>query len=197
MSNKTIAFVVSIAVFIAGNAAAASLSLDGEWELSYRNQQEGGEWKTIPGRVPGDTHIDLERAGLIPDPMVGTNVFGIYQWEQCEWRYTTTFPKIEAANGDKVQLRFDGVDTRAEYFINGERLGASANMFIPVTFDVTDRLKDVNTLVVNIKSPLRDPNLPLGVLGRTRVGGTDVEGIRKAQHMYGWDIMPRLVSSGI
>lgn len=197
MSNKTIALAAALAAFIVGNAVAASLSLDGEWKLSYRNQQDGGEWKTIPGRVPGDTHIDLERSGLIPDPMVGTNVFGIYQWEQCEWRYATAFPKIEAANGEKIQLRFDGVDTRAEYFLNGERLGASANMFIPVTFDVTGRLKDANTLVVNIKSPLRDPNKPLGVLGRTRVGGTDVEGIRKAQHMYGWDIMPRLVSSGI
>ena len=35
------------------------------------------------------------------------------------------------------------------------------------------------------------------MLGRSRVGGTDVEGIRKAQHSFGWDIMPRVVSGGI
>ena len=38
MSNKTIALAAALAAFIVGNAVAASLSLDGEWKLSYRNQ---------------------------------------------------------------------------------------------------------------------------------------------------------------
>ena len=40
-------------------------------------------------------------------------------------------------------------------------------------------------------------SLTLGVLGRSRFGGTDVEGIRKAQHSFGWDIMPHVVCGGI
>ena len=188
--------VAAIAVCLSGWGAQA-VSLDGTWDLSYRFQQEGGDWKTIPAMVPGDTLIEFEKAGLISDPMIGTNAYGTYWTEQLEWKYVRRFPNIELKSGERAVLRFGGVDTRAEYFLNGERIGASENMFLPVEFDVTGKLLADNELAVRIRSPLRDPTDPLGVLGRTRVGGTDVEGIRKAQHMYGWDIMPRLVSSGI
>ncbi len=177
-------------------ASAVSVSLDGTWTLSYRNQQApDAAWTSIPAPVPGDTYAALHAAGVIPDPQLGTNAWAILKWEQCEWTYARRFPGVQAKKGERVQLRFDGVDTRAEYLLNGERLGASENMFTPVRFDVTGKLKAENELVVHIKSPLGRPLL--GVLGRSRVGGTDVEGIRKAQHMFGWDIMPRIVTSGL
>ena len=176
-------------------AAAASVPLDGEWTLAYRHQQEKGEWRTLPAAVPGNVHLDLQRAGIIADPMVGTNVFGQFWIEQCEWRYSRTFPRPPFPPSAQTALVFDGVDTRAEYLLNGERLGESANMFLPQRFDVTGRLRAHNTLEVRIASPLG--RSLLGVLGRNRVGGTDVEGIRKAQHSFGWDIMPRVVTAGI
>ncbi len=180
---------------LAWPVGAKGVSLDGAWELSYRFQQEGGAWKTVPAKVPGDAYVALQDAGVLPDLTVGTNVFAALRYEQCEWRYRRTFPGVSAAKGETVQLRFDGVDTRADYYLNGECLGHTENMFVPARFDVTGRLKEENVLEVNIKSPLGRPLL--GVLGRSRVGGTDVEGIRKAQHSFGWDIMPRVVSGGI
>lgn len=190
------AFTLLAAFGLSLAASAVSVSLDGTWTLSYRNQQAPDEaWTSIPASVPGDTYAALHAAGCIPDPTVGTNAWAILKWEQCEWTYARRFPSVRAGKGERVQLRFDGVDTRAEYFLNGERLGASENMFTPVRFDVTGKLKAENELVVHIKSPLGRPLL--GVLGRSRVGGTDVEGIRKAQHMFGWDIMPRIVTSGL
>ncbi len=161
-----------------GAAQAGGVSLDGAWTLGYRRQQEGGAWTSIPATVPGDTYAALHAAGVIPDPTVGTNAWGFLGWEQYEWRYVRTFRGVPARPGERVELRFDGVDTRAEYVLNGETLGRSENMFTPVRFDVTDRLKADNTLAVYIKSPLGRPLL--GVLGRSRIGGTDVEGIRKA-----------------
>lgn len=185
----------------AGAAAVASfvhgVSLDGTWRLTCLPETDGTGTFTIPANVPGETVLALERAGMIPDPMVGTNVWGLFEWERRDWKYERTFGKVAAEKGERVVLRFEGVDTRAEYFLNGERLGMSANMFVPVEFDVTHRLKEENALTVILRSPLRDPNEPLGVLGRSRVGGTDVEGIRKAQHSFGWDIMPRLAVCGI
>ena len=124
-------------------------------------------------------------------------MFAYLRYEQCEWLYERTFPAIAAKPGERIVLRFGSVDTRAEYFLNGACLGRTENMFVPAEFDVTGRLVATNSLAVLIKSPLRDPQNLLGTLGRTRVGGTDVEGIRKAQHSFGWDIMPRLVSCGI
>lgn len=183
------------AFLCAAACGAAGTSLDGNWRLDYRRQQSGGEWKSIPASVPGDAHAALQSAGLIADPSVGTNAWTILEWEQCEWKYHRTFPGIARKPGERVELRFDGVDTRADYFLNGKKIGHSENMFTPVRFDVTGLLQNENELAVNIKSPLGRPLL--GVLGRSRLGGTDVEGVRKAQHMFGWDIMPRLVTSGI
>ena len=110
-------------------------------------------------------------------------------------RVKRSFARCRYRQGGRQILQFDGVDTRAEYFLNGERLGASDNMFIPVSFNVTGKLKSENKLVVHIRSILGSGEL--GVLGRNRIGGTDGEYVRKAQHSFGWDIMPRLVSSGI
>ena len=142
---------------------AGAVSLNGEWRLSYRFQQEGGDWKTVSAQVPGDVSLDLERAGLLSDATVGTNVYARFWTERCEWKYEKSFPGVACAPGERLELRFGGVDTRAEYWLNGERLGASDNMFIPVSFDVTDKIKDRNTLVVHIRSILGQPDL--GVLG--------------------------------
>lgn len=194
-------FVVSVIARIVGLVlalplCAGAVSLDGDgWTLFYRHQQEGGEWKSVPAHVPGEVNLDLQRAGLAPDPMVGTNVYAHLPFEQNEWKYVRRFPKVVVPDGGSVWLRFGGVDTRAEYFLNGTRLGASENMFIPVSFDITDLQREDNELVVHLRSVLGCPDI--GVLGRSRRGGTDVEYVRKAQHSFGWDILPRLVSAGI
>ena len=175
---------------------AAALSLNGAWNLDYRFEEEGGEWNRIEATVPCDGYLALQEAGILPDLTVGTNVWGVLKLEQYEWRFSRTFDAPAVRPGEKAELVFEGVDTRATYTLNGEQIGRSDNMFIPHRFDVTKRLKPHgNRVEVRIASPLG--RSLLNVLGRSRVGGTDVEGIRKAQHSFGWDIMPRVVCGGI
>ena len=175
---------------------AAALSLNGVWKLDYRFEEEKGEWTTLQAQVPGDAYIALQEAGVLPDLTIGTNVWGALKYEQCEWRYSRSFDAPILKSGERAELVFDGIDTRATYTLNGKVIGRSANMFVPQRFDVTDMLKPKdNTIEVLIASPLGRELL--NVLGRSRVGGTDVEGIRKAQHSFGWDIMPRVVCGGI
>ena len=45
---------------LAWPVGAKGVSLDGAWELSYRFQQEGGAWKTVPAKVPGDAYVALQ-----------------------------------------------------------------------------------------------------------------------------------------
>jgi len=180
---------------LGGMVLAEEVSLDGAWRLSFRPQQEGGAWRTIPAEVPGETTLALVAAGLAPDPAQGTNVYAHLPFERYEWKYARTFKGVKPLPGGRQELHFGGVDTRAEYFLNGERLGDSENMFIPHAFDVTGRLRDENELVVHIRSILGSPEL--GAMGRNRLGGTDGEYVRKAQHAFGWDIMPRLVTCGL
>jgi len=176
---------------------AAAVSLNGTWKLDWRFEEERGEWNSVEAQVPGDAYLALQDAGVLPDLTIGTNVFSALRYEQCEWRYSRTFDAPKLKKGERAELIFDGVDTRATYTLNGKVLGKSDNMFIPHRFDVTDVLGPTgNTLEVLIASPLLGRDL-LSVLGRSRTGGSDVEGIRKAQHSFGWDIMPRVVSGGI
>ena len=191
--NQAIAFFAIAALSL---GAAQTVSLDGEWRLDWRFEEEGGDWSRAAAKVPGDAYLALQDEGILPDLMTGTNVFATFKYEQCEWKYSRTFDAPPLKPGERAELVFDGVDTRATYTFNGEPLGKSDNMFVPHRFDVTKRLKPQgNVIEVRIASPLgRDL---LNVLGRSRVGGTDVEGIRKAQHSFGWDIMPRVVCGGI
>lgn len=174
---------------------AASVLLDGAWTLEYRRERSDDGWASVRAEVPGNVEMDLVRAGLIPEPEKGTNVWALESLRLNEWRYSRRFPAPARGADERVRLCFEGVDTRASVFLNGERIGDVANMFIPHAFDVTDRLKAENELVVHIHSPVGAPQL--GQLGRVMMGMTDGQHLRKAAHMWGWDIMPRLVSAGL
>ena len=65
---------------------AAALSLNGVWKLDYRFEEERGDWSTTETQVPGDAYVALQDAGVIPDLTIGTNVWGVLEKEQCEWR---------------------------------------------------------------------------------------------------------------
>ena len=88
---------------------------------------------------------------------------------------------------------FDGIDTLADIFLNGEKIGEAENMLIPHKFDVTKRLKPGENIVqVLIRSLMLDAQYrTIGVLGYCMDGGADGEPYRKAGHMGGWDIFPR------
>lgn len=189
------------------------LSLDGNWSLIYVENKkfrtekpeistiaslENTGYDKINAHVPGNIERDLFSAGIIEDPYFGTNAVK-YQWiEKLHMFYYRTF-NVEKIISDEIKLRFEGIDTASEIFLNGKKIGETENMFISHEFDVWDVLTEgENELIVHI--------IPACIAARkypvdpgTRVDGFHACGIsmRKAPHMYGWDIMPRLVSGGI
>ena len=52
-------------VCVATALFGGDVSLDGEWKLSYRHQQEGGEWKSVAARVPGEVNTALVGNGAL------------------------------------------------------------------------------------------------------------------------------------
>ena len=180
--------------------------------------------KPVIARVPGNVELDLFREGILPDPFVGENIRKLKKYEKYEWWYRRTFsiprefpdsrkdaakdpakvpsggPRGDESPGRAVELVFHGVDCFAEYWLNGRRIGESANMFVEQRFDVSGLLSPggENSLAVRLKSPL------LGAAGREYdpslgAGPTNWEHlwVRKAPHSYGWDIMPRVLSAGL
>ncbi len=173
-------------------------SLNGQWSLRYRDRL-GTDENTLPATVPGNVELDLQRAGLLPDDLFyGENILLAERYETYDWTYEREFdcPDVDG----EYRLVFLGVDCVAEYFVNGEKIGASRNMLVEHAFPVKN-LKKHNLLTVKISSTYLTVNgaeLPMRSLcGNWGAGTAEPSVLRRPAHTYGWDIMPRAVSAGI
>ncbi len=147
----------------------------------------------IDAGVPGNFEKSLTKAGRLPDLYFGTNVFKAQDFEDCHVWYFTSFD----SDSSESVLHFNGIDAIADIYLNGELIGHTENMFIEYDFDCTPKPVG-NELIVHIHParieakkytpPAECFALPYNF---------DSLYIRKAPHMYGWDIMPRIVSCGI
>ena len=102
--------------------------------------------------------------------------------------------------GKRLELLFKGVDCLAEYWLNGQILGSSDNMFIEHSFDVSGKLdyNRLNNLKVRLRSPLLEAaQKQYDPCMWAMQSNWEQLWIRKAPHSYGWDIMPRALSAGL
>ena len=209
-SKKMAAWVLALTAFVGSLSASTTVSLNGTWRLDYFPQPDDGavrdvasvprDAKTVDATVPGDCELDLVNAGVLPPPEIGLNVLRLRPYEGFQWLYTKTFGRPEIAARQRVVLVFDGIDTLADVFLNGEKIGETDNMLIPHAFDVTKRLKDgENKVQVLIRSVMCEAQYQtLGELGWSMGDSlADAEPFRKAGHMGGWDIFPRAFVSGL
>ncbi len=176
--------------------------LNGEWELDYKKQGMGALSNFSPklqAVVPGEVHLDLEREGIIKDP------FKDYQAQECswmeeqEWWYRKRFIPDQGLEGREIEVVFEGLDTFATIYFNGQKLGSHANMYTPCAFKITNHLvfEEENELVIYFASPIA------AVAGcrvdHLECANNTYERIyaRKMDMCYGWDFGVRLVTVGI
>ncbi len=174
-------------------------SLNGSWQLHFTDPAKGET--EIPAQVPGNVIGDLHRAGLLPDPYVGTNSLLTRPYEFIDWTYITSFSTPDFDNDERVELCFEGVDTVFDLYVNGEKIGCGRNMYIEHRFDVTQYLRKdhkANQLRVKIASSVNFARC-LSRPAAFDCQPYNYEGwqLRRAVHTYGWDIAPRLVGAGI
>lgn len=184
------------------------LSLNGEWKLFYFEPGQGlqkrahavdfDERDAIPVQVPGDVHAALIRAGILPAPYYDDNPEACGWVEDYEWWYRTRFTVPAEMRGERFDLVFEGLDTLADIYLNGEKVGSAQNMFTPYRFDVTAHLRqgEENVLAICFHSVVleaekRDVSRYWSVFYKPRVW------VRKAQMNWGWDWGPRLVTVGV
>lgn len=182
-----------------------SFSLLGPWDLYFGPQgdvksidEAKEKFQRITATVPGDAYLDLLNAGLIEDPFYGRNYFDLRKFEFYQWWYEKEFDLPEEFLDKRFKLIFHGIDTIATIWLNGNLLGKTQDMFVEHEFDVTGLLKGKNTLIVKIDSPIlwaKEKNYD--AVNVSWEGRDEALWLRKAQHSFGWDIAPRIVSSGI
>jgi len=156
----------------------------------------------IEVNVPGDVHSALIATGRIADPYYNTQELDCAWVEQREWWYRTTFiGPDECRSDERLLLVFEGLDTFATLWLNGQELGHSANMFREHVFDVSTAVNpgQVNTLAVCFHPPLKVvEGQAVPSFGTLNLGAEPSKTLmRKAQFGYGWDWGPRLPTIGI
>ena len=102
--------------------------------------------------VPGNAELDLMRANLLPDLYFADNIRKAEYLESKDFVYVKDF-EFNSDNDCHRELVFKGVDTIAEYYLNGVKIGESENAFVEYKFSVDNVLKNgKNRLVVHIFS---------------------------------------------
>ncbi|HRP00896.1 MAG TPA: hypothetical protein PLN54_15815, partial [Flavobacteriales bacterium] len=193
--------------------ALAACTSAGPAELEPWQDLGGSAWtvgeadasERWPAEVPGTIHTDLMQAGVIPDPYFGTDQDSVQWVGERNWTYERRFDASpELLEQPEVELVFDGLDTFAEVWLNGQRLGTADNMFRSWVFPVKELLRPAdNHLVVRFTSALQRGRELLAQYGRTLPADNDVGPdkvspfVRKAGIHFGWDFAPRLVTCGI
>lgn len=160
------------------------------------------EW--LPAEVPGAVHLDLVRNRVLAHPFEGLGELGCQWVDLSHWLYRVRFDYAPAAQLPHRCLRFEGLDTVCEVFVNGTHVATHDNMFVPLEVALDDlAVVGSNTIEVRFRSAVevgrqrRDAYFATEGLPSDLVRFEERAFVRKAAYMFGWDWGPRLVSAGI
>ncbi len=169
------------------------ISLNGVWNLKQDEKSIN-----ITSQVPGSVFEALIDNSIIEDPFYGENEHRISWVYDSDWIYETHFDvNPQFLEHSRILLRFHGVDTISEVYLNDELLGITENMFIVYDFEVKNKLKvESNELKVILKSSTLTAKQEINKYGvKLNTGSAAFPGmpyLRKAQYSFGWDWGPKL-----
>jgi len=187
-------FLLLISYIITAKAQVLTQKINANWQFKQQNKVQ---WHAA--KVPGEVHVDLLANKLISDPFYRDNEKSLQWIEKENWEYQTTFNvSSEILNKKSINLVFDGLDTYADIYVNGQLLLKTANMFRQWQVDLKNTIKAKgNTLFIRFYSAqnkvdsLAKANLPFIIPDNPRAYA------RKAQFHFGWDWGPKFTTAGI
>ena len=93
----------------------------------------------VVATVPGTALVSYRNAGALPDPNFGDNQLMISEsFFNSDFWYRNEFDVPSDFSGEGVFLNFDGINWKANVFVNGQTAGRIEGAFIRGKFDVTD-----------------------------------------------------------
>ncbi len=159
---------------------------------------EDSQWQEA--RVPGTVYTDLLRNGNMEDPYWKDNEDAICSLMEKDYEYQCTFQGEETEDLSNAFLRFEGLDTVADIYLNNVHVGNAESMHRTWEYPVKEVLSPgENTLKVVFHSSLKFIAQAYKKYGN--IGNDDTyEGfmhLRKAHYMFGWDWGAHLPDAGI
>ncbi|KAJ7480334.1 glycoside hydrolase family 2 protein [Mycena galericulata] len=173
-----------------------------EWTLLNKNGSIA-----VPGSVPSQAHLDLLRAGIITEPLLGINDFTERWVFMDNWTYTADLAPALGSSfdaADQILLLFHGLDTIANITVAGQPVAWVNNQFRQYVFDVSflSSVTAGNLTVAFESAYYYGLNVSMRPDAEVIIGDTfevpaDRAYIRKIASDFGWDWGPAFVPSGI
>ena len=136
----------------------------GNWKIQRASEvTASGENISQPGfgnkdwvvaTVPGTALVSYWNAGALPNPNYGDNQLMISEsFFNSDFWYRDEFDVPSSFKNERIFLNFDGINWKADVFVNGKKTGNIEGAFIRGKFDVTDLIKpgQKNAIAVLIK----------------------------------------------
>ena len=133
----------------------------------------------LKGRVPGTVLTSYVEAGLYPDPYFGDNQLRIPDgFFTADFWYRAEFELPESFDGRRVWLNLDGINWKADVYLNGDKITFIEGAFIRTRKDVTRYIKSDGPNVIAVRivrndnpgevtvQHLDDPDPNGGVIGK-------------------------------
>lgn len=200
------------------NIASSLVVKDGGEALSVPGVKTDG-W--TDAKVPTTVLRALVDARIYPDPWTGLNNFripdvsdefnskydlakfshlgnSVNPWKD-PWWYRKEFDLPASLNGSRIWLNFDGINYRADVWINGRKIadhGEMAGMFRRFRYDITDYAVKggkncVAIMIYQVDHPgLPDPGVQFKLFGKTRGHATEIFRDETLKFSGGWDCAP-------
>lgn len=182
-------------------------SLNGKWKVNHFDcgedistvvQENFVPEGWLNAQIPEDIHATLRRAGVIRGNTYHKHENEELWIEQRDWVYYKEFMTPQILCSNHLFLRFEGLDTFCDIYLNGSKIGSHQNMHIACEVDIAKRLHfgARNVLVVRFYSPVAYVNQEnekniFSITTSERIFA------RKAQMNYSWDFCGRCVTVGI
>jgi len=98
---------------------------------------DGADW--VVATVPGTVLVSYWNAGAVPDPNYGDNQLMISEsFFNSDFWYRNEFDVPAGFKNESTFLNFDGINWKADVFVNGKKLGDIKGAFINGNFDVSN-----------------------------------------------------------
>jgi hypothetical protein len=148
----------------------------------------------VVATVPGTVLSSYWNVGALPDPNFGDNQLAISDsFFYADFWYRTEFAAPSLPPGRKAFLNLDGVNWKAELFLNGEKLGRVEGAFMRGRFDVTGMLRPgaVNALAVRVLKNATPGSAKQKTLESAGLNGGALGADNPTYHAsIGWDWIP-------
>ncbi|MFE3167902.1 discoidin domain-containing protein [Streptomyces sp. NPDC059224] len=189
--------------------ADGTVPLESGWVLTM-DDRAGGDGASLsgpsvdtsrwlPATVPGTVLGSLVEQGRLPDPVAGFGNLHVPEaLSRHSWWYRREFrlpESLRTGSGRHVWLEFDGVNHKAEVWLNGTRVGDFTSPFARAAYDVTRLLGDGEQALAVRIAPMPFPGSPAdkGPAGLAFVdAGANMMNRNSPTYLAssGWDWMP-------